>query len=364
MLTEELLFLGYSKEECPEYVEGSQEDHYGGFRYKRSFLKEQFFRTGCGLYAKEKDCVSELWFGKIKWSFENDNALVKCPYNKATCEKNHPALRSLQATHGFCSCYMTECYDYDNSLEKVIQSQKEIRELLYEQYAAQQGGKICRVHMYYEEKIQKWHFRYDPMKCIRGCSHTYCPLLGKKLSKEKGNVFYDVRVSTKRKDGTLFDGESVTHIIKGKKFLRRRISMDICREIAGHSEKEIYSKEWWNGYSMQKMYDPDLKIEIVNVRAEHRERKDLVQDQKDVQRGIAVIHESDRIKAEQRRKQERRAQRLERLEKKIRKKGYQGLNDTERRVAEKRLGSEKIKILEEKREKETAQNGEQLSLTL
>lgn len=42
----------------------------------------------------------------------------------------------------------------------------------------------------------------------------------------------------------------------------------------------------------------------------------------------------------------------------------QGLNDTERRVAEKRLRSEKIKILEEKREKEMAQNGEQLSLTL
>ncbi len=364
LLTEELLFLGYSKEKCLEYVEGSPEDHDGGFRYKRSFLKEQFFQTGCGLYAREKDCVSELWTGETQWCFENDNVLVKCPYCKETCEKNHAALQSLQATYGFCSCFMTESYSYDNSLEKILKDRRETMELLYEQYALQLGGKICRAHMYYDKKAQKWSFRYDPMKCIRGCGHTFCPLLERNLSSKKGNVYYDVRVSTRRKDGTLFDGEPVIHIIKGKKFLKRCISLDICREIAEHSVNEIYSKEWWNGYSMQKIYDPDLEIEIINVRAAQREHKDPAQDRKDEKSGILVIHESDRLKADRLRKKERRVYRLERLEKKIQKKGYKSLNDAERRVAEKRFGKEKIKNLEAAREKEMMRNGEQLSLML
>lgn len=46
------------------------------------------------------------------------------------------------------------------------------------------------------------------------------------LEKEKGNVFYDIRVSTVRKNGTLFDGQPITSIIKGKKFLERQASME------------------------------------------------------------------------------------------------------------------------------------------
>ena len=102
------------------------------------------------------------------------------------------------------------------------------------------------------------------------------------LTTEKGNVFYDVRVSTIRKDGTLFDGQQMISIIKGKKFLERQVSMDICRSIADHCKDDMFRREWWNGYSMRKLFDPDLKIEIINVRAERRVCRDLEQDLADI----------------------------------------------------------------------------------
>ena len=58
---------------------------------------------------------------------------------------------------------------------------------------------------------------------MRSCySEGYFPVRGRILTKEKGNVFYDVRVSTIRKDETLFDGEMKVLIIKGRKLLEKQ----------------------------------------------------------------------------------------------------------------------------------------------
>ena len=182
------------------------------------------------------------------------------------------------------------------------------------------------------------------------------------LVKEKGNVFYDIRISTVRKDGTFFDGQPIISVVKGRKFLERQVSMDICRAIAACGKEEIFRREWWNGYSMQKLYDPDLKIEILNIRAERRACRDLEQDLEDIRNGISVVHESDRIKAKKERKKVNKQKQLERLERKIAKSGYGALNDAEQRMADKKIGADKVAILEQERQC-TGQN-RQLSLSM
>jgi len=62
---------------------------------------------------------------------------------------------------------------------------------------------------------------------------------------------------------------------------------------------------------MQHMTDPDLQIEILNLHAESRESRDLMQDLEDIWNGIAVVHASNQKKAAIQNKKERRQQRDE-----------------------------------------------------
>lgn len=216
--------------------------------------------------------------------------------------------------------------------------------------------------MYYSEKDKAWEFRYNPIKCIGRCGYGFCPVRSRMLVNEKGNVFYDVRVSTVRKDGTFFDGQPIISVVKGRKFLERQVSMDICRAIAACGKEEIFRREWWNGYSMRKIYDPDLEIEILNIRAERRACRDLEKDLEDLQNGISVVHESDRIKRQKEQKKMNKQKRLERLGRKIAKGGYGSLTDAERRLADKKIGPERIKAMEQGRP--GTQQEQQLSLSM
>lgn len=370
LLTDELLLSGYSKEEYPEYVkvpsgsfgQNPLDNIYGGFEFQWNYLEQNYYQTGCGLYATARSCISDMSYMGVTWCFENDNVLIKCPYRKACCEQNDPILAGMGPTFCFCSCHMTDQYEYENSIERIIREHDKEMEQLYKQYEKEHSGRICRNHMYYSPRDGEWKFRYNPVKCASSCREGFCPVRSRMLEKEKGNVFYDVRISTVRKDGTLFDGQPITSIIKGKKFLERQVSMDICRAIAASGKNEIFQREWWNGYSMCKMYDPDLEIEIVNIRADRRAGRDLEQDLEDIQNGILVVHESDRIKKQKEQKRVKKQKRLECLERKIAKNGYVSLTDTERRLADKKIGSDRIKVLEQSRS--GTRQEEQLSLSM
>lgn len=370
LLTEELLLAGYSAENYPAYVQipsGSfgtdvLENIYGGFEFRRDYVDENSYQTGCGLFAKAESGIGNMGYMGIDWCFENDNAVIKCPYRKTGCEKNHPALAGMEPTLCFCACHMTDRYEYENSVERIIKEQEQEKRRAYEAFEAERQGRICKEHMYYDETEKKWDFRYDPIKCARFCTGGYCPVRSRPLASEKGNIFYDVKVSTKRKDGTLFDGQTIVSIVKGRKFLKRPVSMDICRAAVPKSQEEIFRREWWNGYSMQKLCDPDLEIAIINIRAGRKEGRDLEQDLEDIKNGIVIVHESDQIKAQKERKRERKQKRLEALKRKIKKKGYAGLKDAERRLANKKIGKAGIKALEQERRQE--QQGEQLSLSM
>lgn len=370
LLTEELLLAGYSREDYPEYVkipscsfkDELQDNMYGGFEYTQDYLRKQHYQTGCGLYVTAENCIDQMWYGNVNWCFENDNVLIHCPYHKKNCRLNNPIRSGMEPAFCFCACHMTVKYEYENSVEKLLQEQDREKQERYEQFNTEHQGKICRNHMQYEPGEKKWSFRYDPLKCVGRCAGNYCPVRSRLLAKEKGNVYYDVRVSTVRRDGSLFDGEAIVRVIKGKKLLKKSVSMDICRAVAASDfvKETIFYREWWNGYSMQKLYDPDLKVEIINIRAERRECRDLEHDLEDIRNGICVVHASDQIEVGKEQRGQQKQKRKELLERRIEQNGYASLNEAKRRQANKQIGKERIKELDEKWKR--GQEERQLSL--
>ena len=111
---------------------------------------------------------------------------------------------------------------------------------------------------------------------------------------------------------------------------------------------------------------------MLDIRAERRESRDLVQDLEDIRSGIQVVHASDMEKLEENAKKERREKTQEaaikRLEKKLLKEGYGSLKEfsLDKRHANRWLGEERIAQLEQKRqemEKEEREQPVQISLS-
>lgn len=152
LLTEELLMASFSQEDHPEYVvipsggygEEPLDNGYGGFEFKRDYLRGLFYQTGCGLSARTESCISDMSYMRINWCYENDNVLIKCPYYKKDCKDNHPILTEMKGPC-FCACHMAEQYDYGNSIERIFKEQDEEKEKLYQKYAAEHDGKACKI---------------------------------------------------------------------------------------------------------------------------------------------------------------------------------------------------------------------------
>lgn len=95
---------------------------------------------------------------------------------------------------------------------------------------------------------------------------------------------------------------------------------------------------------------------MLNIRAEQRESRDLMQDLQDIRDGIEVTHASDVQKNQKEEKKRRRQQAQEKRKKKLEKKllevGYYNLEEysLDRIHADKWLGEERIEELEQMRE--------------
>ncbi len=61
----------------------------GGVTYERWWIFEQTFRTPCGLQCKGLQCHSNMSYMGIEWTFENDMATIRCPYEKKECKLLH-----------------------------------------------------------------------------------------------------------------------------------------------------------------------------------------------------------------------------------------------------------------------------------
>lgn len=384
-LTKQLLAEGYTIDNHPNHVkvdtyfgmEKTLDNYRGGFTYERWWIFEQTFKTPCGLQCKGLQCHSDMSYMGIEWTFENDMATIRCPYEKKECKLKHEYLQDHGVLRYNCEVHMTEEeYCYEGSVEHILKLHDDEIRRQEVSFSLQRNGRVCQEHTRFNRDTLEWEMNYDPYFCgLRGCTGM-CPVLGHELNKKRGNVFYDVKISYLRCDlnGTLFEGQIDTQIIKGKKLFDHPVSMDICKICARLCQDRIRDKmrnHYFTELFLSEYHGRDFSFEILNVRAEQRESRDLTQDLEDIRNGIQIFHASDVEKQNTENKREHRKKLREsavrRLEKKLVENGYESLEkfSVDRRHADKWLGQERIAELEELRqlkEKEEKDQPVQLSL--
>lgn len=377
LLTRRLLAEGYTAENYPDYVrlptsrwgKDPLQNLQDGFEYTPEYQKQMVFQTGCGLLVKGSHFShGSMCYMGITWIPENDNPVICCPYRKDACNLRNPLLGG-QNSGGLsklfqCDCHQTDKpYSYEKSYDKAHDDESRETKRKYEEFVKSKEGHVCYWHTSYNYWTGEWSQHYDPMICANFCMNTgkTCDLTHEPVSKKRGNVFYDVKISFIRHDGTLFDGEQVVKIQKGVRLFESAKSMTIC-EAAARRKQEIQKKEKMKYHS--EIWLCGWKVEVLNVRAEQRESRDLMQDLKDIQEGIQIVHASDLEKSAKADKKERRQQarqkQIKKLEKKILEVGYRNLKEhsLDRHHADKWLGEERIDELEDMRRKQREEEQE------
>lgn len=332
-LTKELLKQGYDAKNFPDYVKipsgrfGSGnplENIYGGFEYKRFYADEFVYKTGCGMFVKGIEVLSDMSCEKFH-SHENNNPVIRCPFMKTeTCEE------TFYCVNEWCECHRTEePYSSDFCLTKEREKKAEHIKEVYRQFSESRNGRVCENHMRYVEKTDSIKFSYTPSHCAVACFHPdFCPILNKPLDTKKGNVFYDVKkiYPGKKREGeniSLFDKEEYISIEKGKRVFNKPVSMDICNAYVKVQSHEI-AEMWKLNNSVEWLFNEGFRFEILNIRAEKKETRDIWQDIQDIKEGATIIHESDKIQQKKDEKRQRKEDAKEKLKRKIIKKVESG----------------------------------------
>lgn len=400
-LTKKLLAEGYTADNYPKDKvhiangcygrNGNPLDNiYGGFEYNRIYCESFVYKTGCGMYVHGKEVFDNVGMAGEEWCHENDNPVIRCPYDKPDCPDNDSRLHGMRGgglcIQCLCVCHRTnEPYDYENSFEKEEKERNDEKERKYREFCEEHKGRVCRNHAYFDDRSRTWALRYDPSICARMKCYGYeggtfdeydsaCPIMGRELTKEKGNVFYDLKISYLRTDlnGTLFEGQIDTDIEKGIRVFDSPVSMDICRNYVKLCKEELIEKVRMRYHSelfFAERYGRHFDIEVLNIRAEQRESRDLMQDLQDIRDGIRISYASDTDKQQKEQKRQKRQKakekRIAAMEKRILKIGYANMDSHEQNKACKLLDFDRIDELEAEREKKIKEEQEkpvQLSL--
>lgn len=385
LLTQKLLTEGYTEENYPTHVQiaggrygkSPLQNIYGGFVYTTETLGGMVFSTGCGLLTRGSEFeTGSMGYMGIEWIPENNNPVINCPYRKDACDLRNQILGDARggglSKIFWCDCHAVNVpYEYEKSLEKVLHDEDVKKREKLEAFSKRVNGHVCMWHTRWNDWTGKWEQHYDPIHCSHVCvnSGKNCDLTGKTVSTKKGNVFYDVRISYIRDDDTIFSGQEVVRINKGVKLLKSPTSITICEQIVKRCQEDIKKKER-DKYGM-KIALSGWKVEIMNIRAEQRESRDLMQDLQDISEGIEVVHVSDKEKLIKEQKKDKRQtaaeKRIQKLEKKLVDIGYENLPKTslDRTHADKWFGPDRLEELAELRKlklKEEQERPVQLSL--
>lgn len=373
-LTIKLLAEGYTVDHFPRYVQISSSrlpgddplnNLYGGFEYKPWYADQIIYQTGCGKFIMGSFVLRHMIYMGIDWTHENDNPVFRCPFDNPDCQDNDSRLHGAHGgglcIHCFCVCHKSDKpYDYENSIEKAERERREEKERKYKEYSFAHNGRICENHMFYNEKLKEWYMRYKPERCATNCYHRngYCPVLGKKLNKKRGNVFYDIKTSgeyRQERQCSILDGKRWTNIRKAVRYFEKPCSMDICEAFIKMQSGEIGRKYEINN-SMSRMMDPTWEFQISNIRAESRASRNLDQDLQDLRNGIDIVFEPDFEKEQKMKKQkkaeENKQKKIRKLERKLIEVGYENLEDfsLDKVHADKYLSKERILELEKMRQ--------------
>ena len=162
-LTKQLMAAGYTAENFPKDKvhiahgcysrNGNPLDNiYGGFEYNRIYCESFIYKTGCGMYVKGKNVISRMGCMGEEWCHENDNPVIRCPYDKPDCPDNDPRLYGTRGgglcIQCWCVCHRTdEPYNFEHSFEKAEKERQEEKDRKYQEYSDAHNGRICDRHM-------------------------------------------------------------------------------------------------------------------------------------------------------------------------------------------------------------------------
>lgn len=309
-LTERLLAEGYTKENYPGYVRW-----YGGqneFEYTSKYLSTTVWKAPCGIMRKGKFTHGYMSYGGVDWRVENDNYNFHCPYRKQECEFFHPLLKDIP-TGAKCSWHMTDKpYDYDNSTEKIGDEKAKIIGLNLEKRFGYPGMINCACCHISEETLEPY-FKFEPENCTsfmnNGCDNKTCWCTGKERDLTLANIYYDVKVTTEYNKG--FITEPIIEITKGEKlFGSKKAITDLKMYLKKYPDAPLQREKGKTKHSsrlfLAEYHGQKYDLEVLNIRIEKRESRDLMQDLQDIKEGIEVVHASDLKKASAQAKKERR----------------------------------------------------------
>ncbi len=384
-LTKRLYAEGYTRENHPDTVYWSDFQNLG---YKWETMLGFTWETPCGLLIQGESDVGrglaceEAAYQGVWYCPENDNPLLKCPYEKRDCQFIPAGFPVAE-----CPCHQTEQeYDYQQSVEKA-EDERRKRQRENRQYMNIERGHYCACvvgNNGFQGGLQEVH--YDVAACIDyGCENHVCLIRKQQRDLSKVNVFYDIRRTWITRIGFL--EEKRVEVTKGVKVFEKPIvrtdaeiwlkvrqaefnpvhdeaTIDRPKKTPDDQRQEYFTKmhRKWPGYDYFEFH-----YSIENVRIERREQRDILQDLRDVANGIEVVHEADKLKAAKEQKQARRKagkeSRIKKMERLILQCGWEGLDGIQRRRAEKLLGADRIDALCQMRTVETdAPEEEQTSL--
>lgn len=324
-LTWKLFAEGYTPDNHPENVKWVSYKY--EFEYTPKYVRQMVLESPCGLLMKGTDFCGYMSYMGIDWRLENNNSVHRCPYSKVECELNHEHLKKAIGHKGDivqCAFHTTDkTYDYGKSVEKVWDDFHAMQERKKTEFCRRFKWNPDERHcncIHWDDLKQDWFAKYDPSDCACGCYvRDICVLTGKRLDGEKGNVFYDVKIARVCHNGGLWDGDKVISIQKGKKMFDNPKPLAICEAYAKFCKDRIIDREK-SRLHRELFFNTDTTIEVINIRAEHRESRDILQDLRDVREGIKVTHASDLTKAAKAAKRERKVKRQEDKKRRIDKK--------------------------------------------
>lgn len=249
-LTKKLFAEGYTREHYPDYV-NPYNWFYGGFTYTAKHLCKMVFSTPCGLLLDGSHFTNgHMSYAGVEWVAENDNPTVTCPRfsAKEPCPLRHELLRGCKLLSRIgelvsCNCHqVSEPYDYNRSLDKVLDDVEKESNELFKTFNAQKHGRACKLQSYYDRHSKQWHMIYDPTMCAT-CDCSFCDVLQTELSSKRGNVYYDEIVTHTEKGEGLFPDKVVVTATKGKKLLSHQAPLTICEAIVKYAKWRIIEQK-------------------------------------------------------------------------------------------------------------------------
>lgn len=378
-LTKRLYAEGWTREHHPDYVFWGDWEN---FSYKWEFALGLVWKTPCGLFVEGRSvAAADSSFQGVHYCPENGNPLLRCPWSDKECPHVPEGLRGK---YPWCPCRLVEePYDYEHSAEKAEHGIDQQRKA---QYMEVTGGQYCACVVgcngYNGGLVE---VKYDVEQCIYcRCRNELCSIRKQPRDLKKVNIFYDVRRTYITRVGIIEDKR--VEVTKGVKVFphpvartdaeiwlaTKKAQFDPIRDkhiITPSLNPQDRSMEFfsrhhrtWPGYDYF-----EFQYEVENIRIEAREKRDLLQDLRDVAEGLTVVHESDLKAAAKVKKQEAKAKRMAAKDRRIRKntvaRFYEYGDDPHmERLFRQKLGDAEYERLKKERDAAAAGIGEQFSI--